>query len=268
MAADDSSTRMLPATGPRSAAGTGAVATGAIGAGRAMPPLSTEGDEDPYAFHDVPPEERRRNRTWLWIALAVLVALLLGLGGWLLLGDPAGDGSESPRTSASAGTSASGEAFLFDPAAYIGLDYREVQEELEAEDLTVTAEAATADQLASAGRALDDKAVAATDPGTAGPLDPGSAVVLYFADGAYAPPTAEDSEAPASTSEAPASTSEAPETTSAAPTSSSAAPTSSSAAATSSSSSAPASGSSEPPATSTPPTTETPVAGQAEEPAG
>jgi eukaryotic-like serine/threonine-protein kinase len=264
MAADDSSTRVMPATGPRSAAGFGAVATGAVAAGRPMPPLHAD-DEDPYAVHDLPPEERRRGRTWLWVALAVLLALLLGLGGWLLLSDPGGDGSETPRTSASAGTSVSGEAFLFDPQAYIGQDHREVQAELEGEGLSVSAEPATAEQLASAGRELAAQAVAATDPATATQLEPEATVVLYYAEEAYAPDTGGDTEAPASTSEAPASTSEAPASSSAAPTSSSAAPTSSTAATTSASSSAPASGSSEPPPTSASASTESPVAGQADE---
>jgi serine/threonine protein kinase len=266
-ASDDSSTQLLPATGPRSAAGYGAVPTGAVTAGRPMPPLQA-GDDDAYGYDDLPPDDRRRNRTWLWVALAVLVALLLGLGAWLLLGNAGDDGTETPQTSASAGTSASGEAVAFDPAAYIGEDYPQAQAELEALGLTVTAEPASADQLASAGRELADQAVAATDPGTATTLDAGSSVVLYFADGAYAPDSdSGETTAPETTSEAPKTTSSAPATTSSAPTSSSAASTSSSAAATTSSSSAPASASSEPPAPSTTPT-ETAVTGQADGAAG
>jgi hypothetical protein len=128
----------------------------------------------------------------------------------------------------SAATSAAGEAFLFDPQNYIGEDYRQVQAQLEAENLSVTAEPATADQLVAAGVALAANAVAATDPDTAGPLDPGSDVVLYYAETAFAPddgvepePTVSSSEAPTSTSQAPTSTSQAPSSTSAAPTTSS-----------------------------------------------
>ncbi len=196
----------------------------------------------------------------------MLLALLVGLGAWLFLGDPAGDGSESPPTSASADTSASGEAFLFDPQAYIGSDYREVQAQLEAANLSVTAEPATADQLAAGGIALDANDVAATDPGTAGPLEPGSDVVLYFAEQEYAPTTAEETETPATTSEAPSSTSQAATTSSAPPSSSSAAATTSSSApaTTSSSASAPATSVSPPPT----PTTGSPVASPANEEPG
>jgi eukaryotic-like serine/threonine-protein kinase len=251
LAADDSSTQVLPATGPRTAAGAGSPATGALAAGRPMPPLHARDDDayasghGPYDHDDLPPADRNRNRKWLWIALAVLLALLLGLGAWLLLRGDGEQGTQTPRTSASAGTSVAAEAFAFDPQAYIGRDYDAVQAELEAEGLSVTAEPATADQLAAAGRAFDADAVAATDPGTAGPLAPGADVVLYYAEQAYAPDTGEDTEAPASTSEAPPSTSEAPASSSAAPTSTSAASTSASATTSASSSS-----SSAPPATS------------------
>ncbi len=44
---DDSSTRLLPATGPRTAAGVGGLGTGAGTAGRPMPPLHAS-DDDPY----------------------------------------------------------------------------------------------------------------------------------------------------------------------------------------------------------------------------
>jgi len=267
MVADDSSTQVLPVTGPRSAAGSGAAATGAVPAGRPMPPLHAEDDDDPYAFHDLPPEDRRRNRMWLWIALAVLVALLLGLGGWLLLGDPAGNGTETPQTSASAGPSTAGDAFFFDPRAYIGTDYHLVQAELEGKNLEVTAEPATVDQLAAAGRSLDANAVAATDPGTAGPLDPGSAVVLYYAVKPYAPDTGKTTEAPATTTGAPSSTKESPSSTNESPSSSSTAATESTDAS-SATNSTPASGSPEPAPTPTPtPTTaatDTTVAAQAD----
>jgi beta-lactam-binding protein with PASTA domain len=190
----------------------------------------------------------------------VLVALLLGLGAWLLLGNEADGRSETPPTSASASTSASAQAVRFDPSAYIGQDYRQVQAELEGQGLSVTAEPASADQLAAAGRELADKAVAATDPATATTLEPDSPVVLYFADGAYAPDTGGgETTAPETTSEAPETTSEAPEKTSEAPTSTSAAPTSSTAATTSETVSEPASGSSEPTSASTSPT-DSPVA--------
>jgi hypothetical protein len=176
----------------------------------------------------------------------VLLALLLGLGAWQLLGND-GNGSQSPQTSASAGTSASGEAFLFDPQNYIGEDYRQVQAELEAENLSVTAEPATADQLVAVGVALDANAVAATEPDTAGPLEPGSDVVLYYAETAYTPDDGVEPEPPASTSATPTSTSATPTSTSATPTSTSATPTSTSATPTSATSSAPASSLSSPP---------------------
>jgi serine/threonine-protein kinase len=269
LAADDSSTQVLPATGPRSAAGA-LPATGAAAVGRSMPPLHAAGDDDPYGYDDLPPDDRRRSRTWLWIALAVLLALLVGLGAWLLLGGEEDGGSQSPRTSASAVTSASAEAFLFDPQAYIGEDYREVQAELEAAGLSVTAETATADQLVATGTALDAGAVAATDPGTAGPLDPGSDVVLYYAEQAYVPDTGEDTEEPATTSEAPTSTSEAPTSTSASasPTRTSTSSSSSSAASSSpaSSSSSTAAASSEPTVSAT--TSEPPVAEGSGQPEG
>ena len=267
--ADDSSTQVLPATGPRTATGVGALATGAVANGRPMPPLNAPEDDDPYAYDEPPADDRRRrNRKLLWIALAVLLALLLGLGAWVLMNSDRQGGTQAPQTSASAGSSASAETFLFDPQAYIGEDYREVQATLEAEGLSVTAEPATGDQLAAAGRALDEGAVAATDPDSAGPLEAGSDVVLYFAEEAFAPGGEEEPEAPASTSEAPASTSEAPTSTSEAPTSTSQSPSSSSTASTSASSSAPASGSSEAAPSSSPTPSETPDATPASETTG
>jgi serine/threonine-protein kinase len=244
---DDSSTQVLPATGPRTAARAGALATGAVAAGRTMPPLHAADDDDPYAYDDLPPDDRRRNRTRLWIALAVLLALLLGLAAWLLLGGDGDPGSGTPRTSASVGTSASAEAVVFDPQAYIGTDYRQVQARLEAANLSVTAKPATAAQLAAAGTALAKNDVAATDPDAAGPLQPGSDVVLYFAQRAYAPDDGQQtSQAPATTSKPPRSTSAAPTTSSAPPSSTSAAASTSVTPSTSASTSATASGSSEP----------------------
>jgi hypothetical protein len=267
LAADDSRTQVLPATGPRTAAG--AAATGAMASGRPMPPLHAPDDEF-YADDDLPPDDRRRSRRWLWIALAVLLAMLLGLGAWLLLGGNGNDGTQTPRTSASASTSAPGAAFAFDPQDYIGTDYREAQALLEAEGLTVTAEPATGDQLAAAGIALEANDVAATDPATPGPLEPGADVTLFFAEEAYAPPAEEEEpEAPASTSEAPTSTSEAPATTSAATTpttSSSAAPTSPSAAPTTPTTPSTAAGTPEPSVTATP--SETATEGNTEPDAG
>jgi serine/threonine-protein kinase len=217
VAGDDSHTQVLPATGPRSAAAIGALATGAVAAGRPMPPLHAAHD-DPYADDEPPADDRRSSRKWLWIALAVLLALLVGLGAWLLLGrDEPNAGRQAPQTSASASATVSGAAFLFDPQGYIGSDYREVQTQLEGEGLTVTAEPATAGQLAAVGTALAANAVAATDPDAAGPLEPGADVVLFFAESAFTPDDGEEPEAPTSTSQAPTSTSEAPETTSEAP---------------------------------------------------
>jgi eukaryotic-like serine/threonine-protein kinase len=261
---DESRTQMLPATGPRTAHGaaTGA-ATGALAAGRPMPPLHA-GDDD-YYDDDLPPADERRRRLWLWIALALLVALLVGLAAWWVVGNAADGDPTSPRTSVSSGSTAATDAFLFDPADWIGVDYREAQAQLEAADLTVTAKPATADQLAAGGRALNARDVALTDPDKAGPLDPGSKVVLYYAEKAYDPDAGEESEAPASsTSAAPTSSSAAPTSKSSAAPSSSEAPTSSQAPETTPSTPPPASGTPETTAPESTPTESSGVAGAAQ----
>ena len=221
---NDGATQTFPATG----------AAAAATAGRPMPPLAAGQEDDDYPDEPAPADRDRRR--WLWILLAVLLAALLGLAAWMLLRPASGSTPEEPVTSTSASAPSSAATVQFDPAAWIGEDYREAEAALEAQGLSVTTEPATEEQLAAAGLELAPGGVAATDPATAGPVEEGAAVVLYFAEDGYAPGGGEEepeepapsTEAPASTSEAPASTSEAP-----APTTETTAPTTESSAATS-----------------------------------
>lgn len=197
---NDGATQMLPATG----------AAAAATAGRPMPPLAAGAEDDDYLDDEPAPADRNRRR-WLWILLAVLLAALLGLAAWALLRPEDGTTSEETPASTSASAPSSAATVQFDPAAWIGEDYREAQAALDGQGLSVTTQPATEDQLATAGLELAPGGVAATDPATAGPLEEGAAVVLYFAEDGYVPGGGEEEpEEPAPTSEAPASTSEEP----------------------------------------------------------
>jgi eukaryotic-like serine/threonine-protein kinase len=202
----DGATQMLPATGPGAAAGPG---TGR----RPLPPLAAGGDDDhPDDGYpdDEPPGDDRRGRRWLWIALALLLVALLGVAAWWLLDPAGGSGSEDPRPTASSAAPTSAATVQFDPADWIGTDYREAEAALAAQGLSVTTEPATADQLAAAGLELAPGGVAATDPATAGPLDQGADVVLSFAEDGYVPGGGEEPEEPTPPSEEPTPPSEEP----------------------------------------------------------
>jgi hypothetical protein len=244
----DGHTQVLPATGPAAAAGARPL-TG----GRPLPPLHVQDDD-----HDdgLPPDDRRRSRRWLWIALAVLLALMLGAGAWLLLGNE----REEPADSTPPSVSTSVDTVFFSPGQYIGENREVVAEALEEAGLSVTVEPATAAQLAAAGTSLEADDVAATDPEDAGPLDRGSDVVLYYAEAAY-PPVVEN-EVPATTSEAPASTSEAPVTTSEPPASTSTTPSVTTSSSSSSAATTSATASGEPVPSSSPAATSTAVDGE------
>jgi serine/threonine-protein kinase len=225
---NDGATQMFPATG----------AAAAATAGRPMPPLAAGEEDDDYLDDGPAPADRNRRR-WLWILLAVLLAALLGLAAWVLLRPEDGTTSEETPASSSASAPSSAATVQFDPAAWIGEDYREAQAALDGQGLAVTTQPATEDQLAAAGLELAPGGVAATDPAAAGPLEEGAAVVLYFAENGYVPGGGEEEEPeePAPTTEAPASTSEepAPTTEEPAPTTETTAPTSESTASTSAS---------------------------------
>jgi eukaryotic-like serine/threonine-protein kinase len=224
---NDGATQMLPATGAAAAAAT---------AGRPMPPLAAGEEDDDYLDDEPAPADGNRRR-WLWVLLAVLLAALLGLAAWALLRPEDGTTSEEPPASTSASAPSSAATVQFDPTAWIGEDYREAQAALDGQGLSVTTQPATEDQLAAADLELAPGGVAATDPSTAGPLQEGAAVVLYFAEDGYVPGGGEEEEPeePAPTTEAPASTSEEPEPTTEepAPTTETTAPSSESSAATS-----------------------------------
>ena len=237
----DGATQMFPATG---------AAVAAPGA-RPMPPLARQDDDD--CLDDEPPADDRRRRRWLWIALALLLVGLVAVAAWALTrggGDGGGDGgSGEPTTSTSASAPSSAATVQFDPADWIGDDYREAEALLDAEGFEVTTEPATAEQLAAASLELAPGGVAATDPATAGPLEEGAPVVLYFAEQGYVPGGGEEPEEPAPTSEAP------PETTEPAPSTSAAPSTTASTAASSTSSGSSASETTTAPASSVPPET-------------
>ncbi len=194
----DGHTQLLPATGPGVPAGPGT-------AGRPMPPLHAGADDDHLA--EEPGGGRGRDRRLLWIGLALLLVLLLAGGAFLLFGGDGDSGRDGTQTSASSSpTAGTAAGFVFDPAAYIGENFRAVEAELRAADIEVSTEAADAAQLASAGIPLEADDVAATDPSEPGTLQPGDEVVLYYAASPFAPGGG------GQTSTAPA-TSEAPETT-------------------------------------------------------
>jgi hypothetical protein len=221
----DGATQMFPATG----------AVAAAPGARPMPPLARQ-DEDDF-LGDEPPVDDRRRRRWLWILLTVLLVGLVAVAAWALTSGGGDGGSGEPTTSTSASAPSSAATVQFDPADWIGDDYREAEALLDAEGFEVTTEPAGEEQLAAAGRELARGGVAATDPATAGPLEVGAPVVLYFAEEGYVPGGGEEPEEPAPTSEAPAETSEAPASeteTSASETSTSASETSTSAASSSS----------------------------------
>ena len=204
----DGATQMFPATGP-------APVAAPVTAGRPMPPLAAGEDED--YLDDEPPAEDRRRRRGLWIALALLLVGLLGVGAWALLAPEDDATVQEPTTTTSASAPPSVVTVRFDPAEWIGEDYREAEAALIADGFAVTTAPASADQLAAAGLELAPGGVAATDPAGAGPLAKGAAVTLYFAEEGYVPGGLEEPEEPAPTSEAPASTSEEPAPTSEAP---------------------------------------------------
>ena len=218
----DGTTQMFPATGPGAVAG--AVAAPAT-AGRPMPPLAAAGDDD--YLDDEPPAQDRRRRRWLWLALALLLAGLLALAAWVLLAGSGDEGRSTPQEPTALATTSAPPAAAtvpFDPAQWIGDDYRAAEAALAAQGLSVTTEPASEEQLAAAGLELAPGGVVATDPATAGPLAEGAGVVLFYAEQGYSPGGAvEEPVAPApTTSQAPApTTSQAPApTTSQAPTTS------------------------------------------------
>jgi serine/threonine-protein kinase len=156
----------------------------------------------------------------VWLVAGLLVLALLGGGLWSLLGS---DGADSPGTDATPTASApvtpasSGPAgVLVDTGAYIGRNYEEVQQELEAAGLQVSVEDASESDVAALGTAVSQDDVVGTDP-TQTTVPPNSTVTLFVAPEDYAPDTG--GEDPGNQDEAPAEpTTQAPPRTTAAPT--------------------------------------------------
>jgi hypothetical protein len=203
----DSRTQVIPATGPGALAAAGGPVTGPAGP---MPPLQTPPDDDWDAVDDDGPRGGRGK--WVWLSAALVLLLLLVGGTWYLLNDGnRGTGGATAGTT-TAQTSASPTGILLDPAAFVGRPADQVQDELEAADLTVTQRDADDEELANAGVALDAGDVAGLRP--SGVLAaPGTAVVLYVAQKAYDP--ADRGGKPSATTRA---TTTAPRTTTAPPT--------------------------------------------------
>jgi eukaryotic-like serine/threonine-protein kinase len=183
----DSRTQVLGA-----ASAGGAAVPGSRTSVGAMPPLRRpQGDDedDRYAAAPARDDGRRRNR-WVWLVAGLLVLALLGGGLWSLLGS---DGADSPGTDATASApvtpASSGPAgVLVDTSAYIGRNYEEVQQELEAAGLQVSVEDASESDVVALGTAVSQDDVVGTDP-TQTTVPPNSTVTLFVAPEDYAPDT-------------------------------------------------------------------------------
>jgi serine/threonine-protein kinase len=211
---------------PVTGAAAGAVAAGAAGplTGPAgpMPPLHARDDSDWLDERDEPPVDDGRRRRAIWIAVATVVLLLLGLGAWLLLSNTGKDPGETARTTTSVTTSAGAAAITLDPADYIGKNGDAVEAELDALGLDASQGAATAAMIRDAGQDLSSGEVAAVLPaGT--PLPQGSKVTVYVVPagggGSQAPTTTQTTQttttAPPTTTAAPTTTTQPPATTTA-----------------------------------------------------
>jgi eukaryotic-like serine/threonine-protein kinase len=147
--------------------------------------------------------------------VGVLVLLLLGVGGWLLLGGDDEDPGRGSQASASTTTSAptSAGTVTIDTDGFIGQDYDDVRALLEGQGLTVTRAEASDALLADLGRALDPDAVTGSDPAnTTVPV--GSGVTLFVASDGFTPDTGEDgdtTEQPQQTTTNPTTPSESPD---------------------------------------------------------
>jgi eukaryotic-like serine/threonine-protein kinase len=182
--ASDGRTQVFAATGAAGAAtaGRGYSPTGPVAP---MPPLQGSPADDDLPPDEPPPDRRRRRRTLAWLAAALVLLALLGGGGFLLLGG-GGDNRDAAGTTTSVSATPSSAAGVPLDASYIGRNVDEVQRELERAGLQVTLRPASQAQLASAGRALQARDVAALAPfGRVVPR--GDEVVLYYAPQAYSP---------------------------------------------------------------------------------
>ena len=168
---------------PVTGAAAGAVAAGAAGPGTGpagpMPPLQAPDDDAWLDERDEPPVDDGRRRRAIWIAVATVVLLLLGLGAWLLLSNTGGDPGQTARTTTTVTTSAGAAAITLDPADYIGKDGDAVEAELDALGLDASQDVASRAMIRDAGQDLSPGEVAAVLPaGT--PLPQGSKVTVYI----------------------------------------------------------------------------------------
>jgi serine/threonine-protein kinase len=216
----DGQTQVFAATGPAAAAtGAGLAGGPRTGPDGPMPPLQAPGNDD-WPGDGEPPAHDRRRRLGLWIAAAMVLLVLLGVGAWVLL-RPNGDPGETGRTTASVTTSGTAGLITLDPSTYIGRNGDDVEAELDGMGLKASQQSATQSMIAGAGQDLSVGDVAGLAPADT-PLPPGASVTLYVVPrggGSSAPTTTRSSQAtttpPATTTAAPTTqtTTQAPTTT-------------------------------------------------------
>ena len=207
----DARTQVLAATGATPVAGAGTLnpATGRIGP---MPPLQAPPGDD-WRAGEGPVDDRPRRGRWMWLAGALVLLLLLGVGTWYLLssGNRGQDEEAGPPTT-STSSAASPSGIALDPGAFIGDPVDDVTARLEAAGLIVLPpKDAGGDLLRQLDREFDPGDVAGLEP-SGGFAPAGTEVTLFVARDGYTP----EDEAP-KTTEAPTTTS-ASETTETTPT--------------------------------------------------
>jgi len=170
-----------------------------------MPPLQAPPANDGDWYPPTEPADgpRAGPRKWAWLPAALVLALLLAGGAWLLLSDGnEGQGGTAGGTSAASTSSAGATGIQLD-SSFIGRPADEVAGELEAAGLVVRREEADEDLIADVDEELQPGDVAGLDPSDTFAV-PGTSVTLYVV------PQGDDE--PVETTQSPEPTSAAPST--------------------------------------------------------
>jgi serine/threonine-protein kinase len=138
------------------------------------PPVDDELPGDEY------PEDRPGSRRWIWLAAALVALLIVGVGGWLLLGNGTGNNGNTAQHTTTPTVTTAATGFI-DTAAYVGKPADFVVNDLKSKHFTnVTTHAASGGQMQDAGVRLATGQVVTTSPASQTvPLD--TPVVVYVA---------------------------------------------------------------------------------------